>query len=54
MHNFHTTIGVFVAILLAYLGLTLVMGAKSVYFDPFVEKPDDKTDESKKSHEPAN
>ncbi len=37
VHNFHTTTTVFIAILLAYLGLTLALGAKRVYFDRFVE-----------------
>ena len=50
MHNFHTTIGVFIAILLAYLVICLALGAKNLYFGPFVEKPDSKSDESEKSH----
>jgi hypothetical protein len=40
VNNFHTTVGVFIAILLGYLVLTLALGAKRVYFDPFTEKPD--------------
>jgi hypothetical protein len=34
-----------IAILLVYLALTLSLGAKRIYFDPFVEKPDDKPEE---------
>jgi hypothetical protein len=37
MENFHTTADVFIVIILAYLGLTLVLGAKQLYFGKFSE-----------------
>jgi len=30
-----------VAIVLGYVVITLILGAKRIYFDPFVEKTDD-------------
>jgi hypothetical protein len=41
VHNFHTTTGVFIIILIGYVLLTLALGAKRAYFDPFIEKSDE-------------
>jgi hypothetical protein len=38
MQSFHTTADLFIVILLAYLGLTLALGAKQLYFGKFIEK----------------
>jgi hypothetical protein len=40
MDNFHTTADIFIVILLGYLGLTLALGAKELYFGRFSEKED--------------
>jgi len=40
MENFHTTADVFIVILLVYLGLTLALGAKQLYFGNISEKED--------------
>ena len=42
MHDFQTTWPLFLGILAAYMILSLVIGAKSVYFDPFKAKEEAK------------
>ena len=38
MGNFHTTADVFFVIILVYLGITLALGAKQLYFGNFIEE----------------
>jgi len=41
VHTYVTQWGVFVAILLVYLTISLMMGGKKVYFDTYTEAPED-------------
>ncbi len=40
---------VFIGILLVYLAISLALGAKKVYFEPFTEAPDDPEADTKKA-----
>jgi hypothetical protein len=51
MENFHTSADLFIVIVLAYLGLSLFLGAKQVYFGRFT-KPEDQTDEASSKKAP--
>jgi len=47
MQSFQTTWPLFLTILLGYLALSLVIGAKSIYFEPFSGKEDEKPEATK-------
>ncbi len=42
MNTFQTTAPYFIAILLAYLALCLLLGAKGVYFEPYRGEEEEK------------
>jgi hypothetical protein len=48
LHNVYNPVGVIVAILLGYLILTLILGAKRVYFDSHVETEENPKDDDQK------
>jgi hypothetical protein len=41
VHSFNTSVPLFLFIVFLYLGLSLAMGARKVYFDPLTTQPDD-------------
>ncbi|MDR3615669.1 MAG: hypothetical protein P4L53_19075 [Candidatus Obscuribacterales bacterium] len=47
MQSFQTTWPLFLTILIGYLALSLVIGAKSIYFEPFNGKEDEKPETPK-------
>ena len=52
MENFHTSADLFIVIVLAYLGLSLFLGAKQVYFGRFTN-PENQTDTAEASSKKA-
>lgn len=47
MHDFQTSWPLFLGIILAYLALSLVIGGKKVYFEPFEGKEEEKPEPAK-------
>jgi len=47
MQSFQTTWPLFLTILVGYLALSLVLGAKSIYFEPFKGKEEEKPESPK-------
>ena len=47
MQSFQTTWPLFLTILVGYLALSLVLGAKSIYFEPFKGKEEKKPESPK-------
>jgi len=41
VHAFNTPVILFIVIVLGYLGLSLALGARKVYFEPLTTKPED-------------